>query len=191
MTIKEATGKNPCGFCSTGHHTLCPGSVKCGSLAPVQIIVCPCSAQGHTLGGPHRQPNIIRLTKSARPVPGTPSIPAANCTEVTAEQADHGKKTSKAVFPPGVLSPYHFRRLLVDKGVEPVSFRPQTVYTWVTQAAKGTGTFPVRYYTADGIETTPDADGARPGVPVDDGIAWHTTRSAGTQPVKSPDPRAA
>lgn len=40
-------GKSPCGFCSTGHHPLCPGTIRNGANAPNPLILCPCAEDGH------------------------------------------------------------------------------------------------------------------------------------------------
>lgn len=181
-TLTTKIGKHPCGFCATRHHGLCPGSVRNGSSAPVQVVVCPCSESGHTLvPGTHLEAHVERLPHRplrlrAPSAPDSGGTAGGGATPARCGQRRQGK--ASAVFPPGVVSPYQFRGVLIAKGLEPASFRPQTVYTWVTQAAKGAGGFPVRYYAPDGTEATAAADGARPGVPVDDGIAWHTARPA-------------
>jgi hypothetical protein len=76
-----------------------------------------------------------------------------------------------------VCSPYQFRGALLERGLVPASFRPQTIYTWVTKAGKG-GTFPVRWYGPDGQPAAADAEGARPGVPVDEAVAWFTAQQS-------------
>lgn len=176
--VKEKP-RHPCGFCSTGHHKLCPETIRNGSSAKVKVWECPCWEAGHTLGQqPPRDVVIERLPASAMPrrvaavvtveLPGT--SPAGPPRRVTRRAA------AASPFPAGVVSPYGFRKVLVDAGLEPASFRPQTVYTWAKQAAAG-GTFPVRWYV-DGAEVPAGTDGAKPGVPVEQAVAWHKAGGA-------------
>jgi len=174
-------GKNPCGFCVTGHHGLCPAVIKNGSKAEVPTWTCPCVTAGHTLGGAHRTADIQRLPPRPLPAPGASAAAALGFSPAAANGASARRRQAGAKpagFPPGVCSPYQFRGVLISKGLVTGDFRPQTVYGWVTKAQKHTSTFPVRYYTADGELADASADGARPGVPVDDAIAWFAAQQA-------------
>lgn len=200
--VPAKTGDRPhlCGFCVTGDHRLCPERVRNGSRAKTPYWDCPCSLTGHALG---RQPalnrEVRRLPASALPprrapraAPVTVPLPGD-----TPERATGSPATAKApapatrqrpapaprrpagrspgfTFPDGVCSPYGFRAVLLERGLVPADFRPQTCYGWATQAAAGKSTFPVRWYAPDGTETTEPAL-AKPGVPVEDAITWFRT----------------
>jgi hypothetical protein len=171
--------RHPCGFCATGDHNLCKETIRNGSQAKVAVWECPCWQAGHTLG---RQPPLNR-TPPRMAASAMPPRPAAVVTVDLPGTSPAGppvrrssRRAAPSPFPAGVVSPYGFRKALLDAGLEPASFRPQTVYTWVKQAAAG-GTFPVRWY-AGGAETDAGADGAKPGVPVEQALAWHRAGGA-------------
>jgi hypothetical protein len=168
-------GGHLCGFCVTGDHVLCPETVQNGSAAAVKVWVCPCHESGHVLG---KQPPLNRTVArlAVRPLP-RPVAGLAGPAVTGPGPVAVRRKAAGSPFPAGVCSPYQFRAVLAERGLVPGSFRPQTVYTWVTQAGRG-GSFPVRFYAA-GEVVPAGSEGARPGVPVDEAVAWVTSGNAG------------
>jgi hypothetical protein len=154
-----AGSRPPCGFCATGHHFLCPVTIRNGSAAQNPVWSCPCAELDHTLGGPHRVVDIER----AAPRPLAPPRSAANSPGGTEVPPASRRSASKAEWPAGVVAPIAFRNLIVSERLVPETFRPQKVYQWITAAGRG-GTFPVVF-----VDTP---KGQRPGVQVTPALDW-------------------
>jgi hypothetical protein len=83
----------PCGFCSTGHHVLCPATVKNGSAVTDKTWTCPCSEQGHTLGKqPPVRMEIVRMSPTT----------AACLAEIRSARS---ARTARASEPPAATKP--------------------------------------------------------------------------------------
>ena len=177
--------RNPCGFCSTGHHGLCPKVIRNGSASKVPVWVCPCSEAEHALGAPHREATVVRPSRSALGLPDpvlapvqveTPA-PAVTTTPAPAKAKAKAGKKGDDRFPEGTLPPVAFRHMMVEAQLGPGVAEAADGLQLVEQVKRG-GTFPVRYYTADGAEHDTQVDGSRPGVLVEQGKQWYADQAA-------------
>lgn len=179
MAARSTSGRSPCGFCSTGHHTLCPRTIRNGSAAKDPVWSCVCAEEEHTLGAQHREANIARMPARALLPPRQPIGEPANgepVATVTPLRPVKARKATEFAFPAGVIAPVAFRHLLVKERLAPESMKRQQVYSWIKQAEQGKGGFPVAWFGADGTRFDRPQDGARPGVLLDEARDWFKTK---------------
>jgi hypothetical protein len=106
--------------------------------------------------------------------------------EVSGTQADAGTGMQRFALPEGKITPIQLKNELVKRGLAPKDIKPQQFYTYVKNPGK-TDPFPVKHYDEDGIEyDTPQInDGetrawTRPGLDLEEGVAWWERRKTRT-----------
>jgi hypothetical protein len=111
-------------------------------------------------------------------------------------QAAQASGTSRFPLPAGKVTPIGLKNELVRLGKAPADIKPQMFYTFVKNPGKN-DPFPVKHYDAAGKEyDTPMVQGTltitRPGLVLEDGVAWWDRRKArSTQPATTAEGTAA
>jgi hypothetical protein len=107
-------------------------------------------------------------------------------TEAAAEtvEGNGGGAGMRFNLPAGKVTPIQLKNELVKRGLAPKDIKPQQFYTFVKNPGK-TDPFPVMHYDEDGIEyDQPQINEGetrawtRPGLNLEDGVAWWERRKA-------------
>jgi hypothetical protein len=101
-------------------------------------------------------------------------------------ETNGGAVGTRFPLPDGKVTPIQLKNELVKRGLAPKDIKPQQFYTFVKNPGK-TDPFPVKHYDEDGIEYDEPQinDGetrawTRPGLDLEEGVAWYQRRAART-----------